>query len=278
MDKHARTGRHWTRHLLILAVVTAVFAPAAAIAVGGAFTDDDTSIFEENIEWLAAAEVTLGCNPPVNDNFCPDDNVTRGQMAAFMQRFAQYLGAEDGTPAEADNADTLDGMDSTDFATSASSQAFDWFYPSLLGSNIVLSSTPEAVLETTVAAPADGVILVQAAGSYGNSSTADAWFFQWIELDDGSCAYAGEAVPANGVPGTFMWVTTEGGGEEHAATSIGLVEVSAGNHTVSLCATHTEDDGQLIHGNVIGTYLPSGSAEQYVPELPLVDGSAGGGS
>ena len=36
-------------------------------------------------------------------------------MAAFMQRFAQYLGAEDGTPAQADNADTLDGMDSADF-------------------------------------------------------------------------------------------------------------------------------------------------------------------
>jgi S-layer homology domain len=53
---------------------------------GDLFTDDDGSIFESNIDKLATAGITLGCNPPTNDQFCPDDNVTRGQMAAFMQR------------------------------------------------------------------------------------------------------------------------------------------------------------------------------------------------
>jgi hypothetical protein len=28
----------------------------------------------------------LGCNPPVNDRFCPAQSVTRGQMAAFLNR------------------------------------------------------------------------------------------------------------------------------------------------------------------------------------------------
>ena len=37
-------------------------------------------------EALAAAGVTRGCNPPVNDRFCPADLVTRGQMAAFLYR------------------------------------------------------------------------------------------------------------------------------------------------------------------------------------------------
>jgi hypothetical protein len=50
------------------------------------FVDDDSSIFESSIEKLAAAGITKGCNPPTNDRFCPDDNVTRGQMAAFMRR------------------------------------------------------------------------------------------------------------------------------------------------------------------------------------------------
>lgn len=50
------------------------------------FTDDDNSVFEADIEKLAAAEVTLGCNPPTNDRFCPDDLVTREQMAAFLHR------------------------------------------------------------------------------------------------------------------------------------------------------------------------------------------------
>ncbi len=53
---------------------------------GNGFVDDDGSIFEADIEWLAAAGITKGCNPPVNDMFCPDDAVTRGQMAAFIRR------------------------------------------------------------------------------------------------------------------------------------------------------------------------------------------------
>jgi uncharacterized protein YkwD len=50
------------------------------------FLDDDNSPFESSIEQLAASGITLGCNPPANTRFCPDDHVTRGQMAAFLTR------------------------------------------------------------------------------------------------------------------------------------------------------------------------------------------------
>ena len=50
------------------------------------FVDDDTSVFEADIQALAAAGVTAGCNPPTNDKFCPNATVTRGQMAAFLVR------------------------------------------------------------------------------------------------------------------------------------------------------------------------------------------------
>ncbi len=50
------------------------------------FTDDDGSIFETDIEALAAAGVTLGCNPPANTEFCPTDPVYRDQMASFLGR------------------------------------------------------------------------------------------------------------------------------------------------------------------------------------------------
>jgi predicted RNA-binding protein with TRAM domain len=53
---------------------------------GDTFTDDNGSIFEADIEWLAKSGITKGCNPPDNDQFCPDDSVTRGQMAAFLVR------------------------------------------------------------------------------------------------------------------------------------------------------------------------------------------------
>jgi hypothetical protein len=50
------------------------------------FSDSIGSVFIDAIEWAAGSGITLGCNPPANDEFCPTDPVTRGQMAAFMNR------------------------------------------------------------------------------------------------------------------------------------------------------------------------------------------------
>ena len=53
---------------------------------GTDFTDDNQSIFEADIERLATAGITKGCNPPANTNFCPNQTVTRAEMAAFLVR------------------------------------------------------------------------------------------------------------------------------------------------------------------------------------------------
>ncbi|MPZ53280.1 MAG: hypothetical protein GEU79_11210 [Acidimicrobiia bacterium] len=50
------------------------------------FTDDNDSVFEEDINAIAEAGITRGCNPPDNDRYCPDELLTRGQAAAFMRR------------------------------------------------------------------------------------------------------------------------------------------------------------------------------------------------
>jgi hypothetical protein len=50
------------------------------------FVDDEGSIFENAINKIAEVGITKGCNPPVNDKYCPTDKVTRGQMAAFIKR------------------------------------------------------------------------------------------------------------------------------------------------------------------------------------------------
>jgi hypothetical protein len=47
------------------------------------FTDDEASIHEDDINSLAAAAITTGCTPTT---FCPGDDVTREQMAAFLYR------------------------------------------------------------------------------------------------------------------------------------------------------------------------------------------------
>ncbi len=53
---------------------------------GSTFDDTAGSVFAADIEALAAAGVTRGCNPPANKRFCPDQPVSRGQMAAFLTR------------------------------------------------------------------------------------------------------------------------------------------------------------------------------------------------
>lgn len=39
-----------------------------------------------SIDAIRTAGITLGCNPPTNDRFCPQDPVTRWQMAMFLHR------------------------------------------------------------------------------------------------------------------------------------------------------------------------------------------------
>jgi hypothetical protein len=50
------------------------------------FLDDNGTLFESEIDRLAAAGITKGCNPPDNDRFCPESFLTRGEMAAFLFR------------------------------------------------------------------------------------------------------------------------------------------------------------------------------------------------
>ncbi|MGI9584252.1 MAG: hypothetical protein ACR2N7_01525 [Acidimicrobiia bacterium] len=70
---------------------------------GDLFTDDDDSIFESDIDRMATAGITKGCNPPANDRFCPDSKVTRGQMAAFLVRALGYTDNGDGDLFEDDD-------------------------------------------------------------------------------------------------------------------------------------------------------------------------------
>lgn len=51
------------------------------------FDDDDSSTHEPDINRIARAGLTTGCGP---DRYCPKTVVTRGQMAAFLQRTFGY--------------------------------------------------------------------------------------------------------------------------------------------------------------------------------------------
>ena len=59
---------------------------ADTIAAKPPFVDIEDTVFAKDISWLRDQGITKGCNPPTNDRFCPNQPVTRGQMAAFLRR------------------------------------------------------------------------------------------------------------------------------------------------------------------------------------------------
>jgi hypothetical protein len=261
-DLEFRLSARFLRRLSVAALIGAFMIPTAVIAAGGAFTDDDTSVFEANIEWLADSGVTKGCNPPDNTRFCPDDNVTRGQMAAFMQRFAQYLDAEDGTPAQADNAtsaETLDGQDPAAFVTSIFGSSCDSTCSDLSATNVEL-------LELAIEAPADGYLQVSGTVMAGFTGPVNDYASMWFTLNgdatsfDGcETSFAGIPLGGNSLSNLWAWFWVDGNVDYAPISVTGVVPAPEGSHILRLCG-YSNENADLINASVTGIWSASGSA------------------
>jgi hypothetical protein len=99
-----------SRRLIGGIVLAAALAFPLGVMASHGFTDvPDSNTFHADIDAIADAGVTTGCGPSI---YCPEDFVTREQMAAFLNR----LGALGPGKTPVVNADKLDGEDSTAFA------------------------------------------------------------------------------------------------------------------------------------------------------------------
>ena len=58
----------------------------------GLFIDDDGHPQEQAFETLASSGVVTGCNPPLNDRICPDQHLTRAEMAKMIVLLGQQQG------------------------------------------------------------------------------------------------------------------------------------------------------------------------------------------
>jgi len=74
-------GDNVTRAQMASFLVDAFDLPASAV---DAFVDDGASVHEPNINALAASGITGGC--ALANSYCPGNDVTRAQMAAFLKR------------------------------------------------------------------------------------------------------------------------------------------------------------------------------------------------
>lgn len=226
--------------LLVAFSLVVLLAPVAVNAAGGPFTDDDNSLFEADIEWPSGAGVTAGCNPPTSDRFCPDDNVKRRQMAAFMRRFAQFLGAEDGVVDEADHAaraasaDDLAGRTPHDFQPAVfDSDATEILIVNSGGTHTVASAqvtTREGGLCRVGQSPkAD--ILVRASGfteDVGSIESAD------LDLTANGSVIDGTHRRVTGADGSFAmeWLFVGNGGIEKFTLAVNEAIFSPDRYTI----------------------------------------------
>ncbi|MGN6755329.1 MAG: S-layer homology domain-containing protein, partial [Thermomicrobiales bacterium] len=109
--RHPRRGRFF---LIGCIALLAALAPLGLLAGSSQpFADvDPNSVHYTNIIAIRQAGITNGCNPAAN-LYCPNNNVTRQEMASFLARTAGIGGnppvANALTAVAAANADTLNG-------------------------------------------------------------------------------------------------------------------------------------------------------------------------
>jgi hypothetical protein len=221
--------------------------------------------FHNSVAWMKDNAITAGCNPPANDKYCPNDNVTRGEMAVFLKRLAEKKVVDAATAVTADDADLLDGKDSTAYQSVlvASTGSF----PHGTGLGTISAGAPFEATSVTINSPTSGVL--QILGSTGWEG-GDVWFTQWLEID--------EATPCD------AWNVTDrlsGSGTEENALSNGsslnsqaILEGPSGSHTVSLCLWPFSGANSLnVSYSLITQWMPTSSAS-----ITSVAGLAGDGT
>ena len=75
-------------------VVAALVLGTGVVLASHQFSDvPNSNEFHGDIDWLADSGITAGCG---GTKFCPKNDVTREQMAAFLHRFAELRGPAPG--------------------------------------------------------------------------------------------------------------------------------------------------------------------------------------
>lgn len=211
------------RHLTVLGVlIGALLAIPVALLASHRFSDVPTSsAFHDDISWLADAGVTLGCDAS-GTLFCPDEFVTRQQMAAFMRRLAenQVVIAETASSADvansagtathatrADDADLLDGRSRESLLSNAGGiySTFDSLESMETSAPVTLFSSfhqADASQAASLINHFNGVItLTQATSPLASDHQLVCWISQ-TELT----TYDGDATEAS-----FAWITMSAG-------------------------------------------------------------------
>ena len=270
------------RRLTAFAVAMAVLiATPLAVMASDRFVDvPDNNVHHADITWLADAGVTLGCNPPANDEFCPEDPVLRQQMASFLRRLAENQVVDAATAVSAEDAEMLGGAEPEAYQTLVAYGGCginDTATATSCGPNAdgaLPDQTTVELASASLSAPAAGVISV--------SSHAAGTSTFWVTLDAACAPY---------IPGNFVGIYSQilnglifGGAGTGAFTTAGSSAVGAGvgSHVVRLCSAYegTDGGGAVLIANLTAEWNYGGSVQlqSVAPDTgtPLMSGLLGG--
>lgn len=220
------------RITLLSGLVIALLALPIAVWASHQFTDVPNShTFHNSIDWLAENGITKGCNPPSNTRYCPDANVTRGEMAAFLKRLAENRVVDAGR---------LGGVSPAVYANPVVN-AVD-------GYQDLTSAGNQKIGQLNISAPANGGFLIQA--QLTSSSIAASVLYFWVQLDNTTCNSANLYTVAWG------YINIDGAGNASSASAIGVTPAGAGAHTVTLCASPVTG-APTISTSLVATYSSS---------------------
>jgi S-layer homology domain len=159
MIQRPRIPRVRRATVVLVAAVAALALPLGALA-NHQFNDVPASAsYHDDVEALVGAGITSGCG---NGNYCPNQAVTRGQMAQFLNR----LGSLDGATPPSVDADAVDGLDADHLTRISANTIID---------TTVVPEFPSEVQyggDLTIEAPVEGFVLVTANVAIQNTSCA----------------------------------------------------------------------------------------------------------
>lgn len=199
-----------------LAIVISVLVVALVVPLGVVAADEFTDVgsgnpFRADISWLADEGISRGCNPPANTQFCPDADVTREQMAAFLHRLATSRSVDAGT---------LGGRTAAQIAPRLSAQA-----DGQAGSVQETDSGLVEVNRVEINAPTDGFLMVSGTGMVNPQGSLDIAYILRTRVD-------GQLV-GNGQQNWSSYNVPISAGAEFELSYTIAVPVAKGGHVVT---------------------------------------------
>lgn len=219
---------------VVASAVGALVATPVAVYASHSFDDvSDSNTFHEDIAWLSDAGVTKGCNPPENTEYCPEDNVTREQMAAFLHRLAD---------SQVVDAGTVGGLSPVDLGGS-------------VGVTRSFALTPNGGLERPIAGivgysvpESDGALVIEARADVQLFGDQSATLSIYVDppipagthpglAPSAACSSASPEAVFSGVSSfTPTWPASEVETISMPAV-LGVASVGQGEHTIVVCAS-----------------------------------------